>query len=165
MTYSASVSALESEFNDFLFALIGADRNDVPLSVLSVLARLDIDPWQEAAELTRLPKEIATQRLASSIAELPEGPSYLEHGTIAARLIALLPRQANSESLSRKALPSVDDVTKFRAGICMYAAFIFVMLATQWIAVSRQPPVQIDNANAPTSSTVIPQIPSAKSGQ
>jgi len=69
----------------------------MPLSVLSALARLDIDPWLEAAELARLPRETATQRLASSIAALPEGPSaHLEHGTIAARLIALLPRQARA---------------------------------------------------------------------
>src|SRR5271155_373945 len=93
----SSLSVLGSEFDDFLFAPIGDDRNDMPLSVLSALARLDIDPWLEAAELARLPRETATQRLASSIAALPEGPSaHLEHGTIAARLIALLPRQARA---------------------------------------------------------------------
>ena len=50
MTYSASVSRLGSEFDDFLFAPIGADRIGMLLSVLSALARLDIDPWQEAAK-------------------------------------------------------------------------------------------------------------------
>jgi hypothetical protein len=47
MSSSASVSVLGTEFDDFLFAPIGEDRNDMPLSVLSALARLDIDPWQE----------------------------------------------------------------------------------------------------------------------
>jgi hypothetical protein len=61
MTRSPSISVLGSEFDDFLFAPIGEDRNDMPLSVLSALARLDIDPWHEAAELARLPGETATQ--------------------------------------------------------------------------------------------------------
>jgi hypothetical protein len=72
MTRSASVSRLASEFDNFLFAPIGEDRNEVPLSVLSALARLDVDPWHEAANLARLPKETATQRLASLIAGLPD---------------------------------------------------------------------------------------------
>jgi hypothetical protein len=73
MTRSASFSVLGSEFDDFLFAPIGDDRNDMPLSVLSALARLDIDPWLEAAELARLPQETGVQRLALSIAALPGG--------------------------------------------------------------------------------------------
>jgi len=56
MSSSASVSVLGTEFDDFLFAPIGEDRNDMPLSVLSALARLDIDPWQEADKLARLPR-------------------------------------------------------------------------------------------------------------
>ena len=31
------------------------------LSVLSALARLDIDPWQEAVQLAALPEETATR--------------------------------------------------------------------------------------------------------
>ena len=62
MTYS-SASQLGPEFENFLFAPIGADRNGMLLSVLSALARLDIDPWQEAAQLAALPEETATRRL------------------------------------------------------------------------------------------------------
>ena len=101
MTRSASVSLLGSEFDDFLFAPIGEDRNGMLLSVLSALARLDVDPWQEAAKLARLPWETATQSLASLIAALPDGPSaHLDPGTIAARLIALLPRRASTRNHS-----------------------------------------------------------------
>src|SRR5579871_6864247 len=98
MMRSASSTPLGSEFNDFLFAPIGEERNGMPLSVLSALARMDVDPWQEAAELARLSKENATQRLASLIAAaLPGKPSVRQDpGTIAARLIALLPRGARS---------------------------------------------------------------------
>ena len=166
MTRSASFSVLASEFDDFLFAPIGEDRNDVPLSVLSALARLDIDPWQEAAELARLPRETATQRLVSSIAALPDGPTaHLEHGTIAARLIALLPRQASSNLPSRVTLLDAGDVTKFRAGMGMYVVFIVFMSIAQWFAASRQPPAQVDNTDAPASSTVSPQLPPPDGGQ
>src|ERR1700716_3376450 len=71
VTPGASVSFFRPEFNDFLYAAVGADRSEMPLSVLSALSRLDVDPWQEAAELSELPKGVATQRVASVIARLP----------------------------------------------------------------------------------------------
>jgi hypothetical protein len=48
--------------------------NGTLLSVLSALARLDVDAWQEAANLARMSQEGAIQRLASLIAELSGGP-------------------------------------------------------------------------------------------
>jgi hypothetical protein len=166
MTRSALFSVLGREFDDFLFAPIGADRNDMPLSVLSALARLDIDPWLEAAELARLPREAATQRLASSIAALPDGPSaHLENGTIAARLIALLPRQASSNIPSRDTMLDAGEVTKFRAGMCMYLVFIVFMSIAQWLAASRQTPAQVDTTHAPTSGTVSQEVSPPNSGQ
>jgi len=98
MTPATSVSFYRSEFDDFLYAAIGADRNESPLSVLSALARLNLDPWQEAAELSELPKGIAAARLERLIARLPGGRwDEADLGAIADRLIALLP------SLSRAA--------------------------------------------------------------
>lgn len=92
MTPATSVSFFRSEFDDFLYAAIDADRNESPLSVLSALARLNLDPWQEAAELSELPKGIAAARLERLIARLPEGQEdEADLGAIADRLIALLP--------------------------------------------------------------------------
>ena len=160
MTPVSSVSYLGSEFNDFLFAPIGADRNGMPLSTLSALARMDVDPWQEAANLARLPGEAAAKRLASLIAALPDGPSaHRDPGSIAARLILLLPREASSSVISSKMLLGAGDATKLRAGIFKFVVFMVIMLAAQWIAASRQPSVQVDNAYAPASSTVSPQNP------
>jgi hypothetical protein len=165
MTGSGSISVVGSEFNVFLFARVCEDRNDTPLSVLSALARLNLDPWQEAAELAQLPRESATQRLASSIAALADGPlPHLGHG-IAARLIELLPLHVNSEAPARGTVADASDVRKFRAGLCMYAIFIIVMMAAQWIAASLQAPTQTDNTEASASSTVLPQLPSPNSGQ
>ena len=44
------------------------------LSVLSALARLDLDPWREAAELARMPQQTARQRLTFLIEALPNQP-------------------------------------------------------------------------------------------
>src|SRR5450755_2623824 len=96
MTHAASAPSRGSEFSNFLFALINEDKSGMPLSVLSALARLELDPWQEAAKLAKLPGGAAAQRLASLIAALPNEPSaYPDIGLIAARLVALLPRPAS----------------------------------------------------------------------
>jgi hypothetical protein len=62
------------------------------VSVLSAFARMDFDPWQQAADFAQLPKAVARTRLATMIATLPGMLlSPLEPETIAARLIDLLP--------------------------------------------------------------------------
>ncbi len=156
MTRSPSFLVLGSEFDDFLFAPIGEDRNDMPLSVLSALARLDIDPWHEAAELARLPGETAAQRLALLIAALPDGPlAHLDPGTISARLVALLPRRGRSNLPSPKKLLSVGAATNPRTFIPMIFIYVIVaifMMGAQWIAASREPPAQVDGARAPAST-------------
>jgi hypothetical protein len=70
---AASVLFFRPELDDFIYASIGAQRNEMPLTVLSALTRLGVDPWEEATELSGLPKEIAAQRLTSLIARLPGG--------------------------------------------------------------------------------------------
>ena len=77
----------------------------MPLSVLSALTRLDLDPWQEAAELSELPKDKAAVRLETLIARLP-GPRLTQADlrAIADRLTALLPRVVSAaEPLVAKA--------------------------------------------------------------
>lgn len=93
MTHAALTPLLSREFDSFLFAPIDDDREELSLSVVSALARLDVDPWGEAAGLARMPKERALERLTSLIASLPKGsePGRPPEAT-AARLIALLPR-------------------------------------------------------------------------
>jgi hypothetical protein len=81
-----------SRFNAFLFASIGEDGNGMPLSVVSALARLDVDPWQEAARLSDLPRAAAAAALDGLIRRLPAGRwDQSDTRRIAARLIELLP--------------------------------------------------------------------------
>ena len=72
MTPTASIPPLGFEFDSFLFALVGEDRNGMPLSVVSVLARMELDPWVEAASLAALPAETAARKLAAWLDALPD---------------------------------------------------------------------------------------------
>ncbi|MGO9543564.1 MAG: hypothetical protein ACLPPF_02040 [Rhodomicrobium sp.] len=102
MTASTSVSYLTPEFDNFLFARINKNSEETPLSVLSVLARLGVDPWEEAAGLAQLPRLAAAKRLVSLIAAIPGAPpAYLDAGTVSDRLISLLPSPPAAAILPR----------------------------------------------------------------
>jgi hypothetical protein len=85
-------------FDPFLYAEIGEERNGMMLSVLSALARLDIDPWTEAANLSRLPAPQATMRLTSLLSTTPNSQIKVPAPATIARLIGLLPKAARGEA-------------------------------------------------------------------
>ena len=96
VTAAASVFFFKPEFDDFLYSPISSDDGEMPLSVLSALSRMNIDPWEEAAELSELPPGTATLRLAVLIERLPGGRwAAAESQAVAARLITLLPRRSS----------------------------------------------------------------------
>jgi hypothetical protein len=131
---------LGSEFDGFLFAPIGPDRNGMLLSVLSALARLDVDPWQEAAHLAGMPQKLATGRLTSMIAALPAGsPEHGDPQTIAARLVALLPRQRGTVVPSRETILGLGAMPKLQPAICVIVcmAVVAFALAGQLVAENR----------------------------
>jgi hypothetical protein len=92
------LSRFESRYDAFLFASLSED-DEIALSVLSVLARQDLDPWQEADRLTQLSKEQAINSLASKIWQSDsERWSPSESSILAIRLIELLPSHGGSHS-------------------------------------------------------------------
>lgn len=92
MTLRPEYSLGHSEYNAFLFASIGEEKTGLQLTVQTALIRLGLDPWQEAARLSGLPKAAAIQSLATAIARLPEGDWVAASlPEIAARLVANLP--------------------------------------------------------------------------
>jgi hypothetical protein len=92
---TSDVTALQrSDLNEFLFADVGTERSGMMLSVVSLFARQGSDPWREADRLAELPKAVAADSLARSIAEMPQGRWNLpDAAVIAARLIGLLPKR------------------------------------------------------------------------
>jgi hypothetical protein len=142
-----------------LYAPIGAESNDSVLSVLSALARTGIDPWQEAARLAQLSKALATQRLTSIIAGLPDGQwAQAETGAIAARLVELLPAKGVAPSAS----PGPVDAKHLPASLLMKLLLVAVLGGSTLFAVfSHLNPAPVINPESPLSSTTSPSAPKA----
>jgi len=82
----------QPQFDDFLYAAVGEQANGMPMSVISALAWLGIDPWVEAARLAGMPRSSAAAALAPMIGRLPgRQRSRADAQTIADRLVKLLP--------------------------------------------------------------------------
>ena len=75
MTMRAGFNLHHSDLQEFLFAPIWNEKNGTPLSILSALARLGMDPWGEAARLADMPRAGAASALAAILAKLPPGMS------------------------------------------------------------------------------------------
>lgn len=79
----------------FLFASVGEDRNGSSVTVLSALARLDLDPWDVAAELASSGREAAVSRLRTLLSRCKDVPALAtENGKVARTLAPLLPPAA-----------------------------------------------------------------------
>ena len=122
-----------SEFNEFLYAVVGEEKSGIRLTVLSVLARIGLDPWREAARLSDLPREAATRALAAIVKALPEGDwKASDSWAIADRLVNSLPgRESPARGSSQEKY--IDDkrskfqVPKWLFWVAMGAAVYFAL--------------------------------------
>jgi hypothetical protein len=99
--HRARFSTLNARYEDFLFAPVCEDANGMRLSVISALARTNVDPWEEATRLAAMPKAIAEKTLLS-ILDLVSGRSWKspEAAAIAARLVRLLPQSGEAATMA-----------------------------------------------------------------
>ena len=106
----------------------------MPLSVISALARLDLDPWAEAADLALLPPDGAAQRLASLLAEVLESsPRHPDRATVSARLVALLPASRAADGPSHGEWGGARTVPQTPAIGMMLLACLASMVAALWL--------------------------------
>lgn len=92
------------EFERFLHASVGEDRNGHVVTVLSTLARLGLDPWAETADLVTLGHDAARARLGHLLARFRDVPALAsDHGRVARDLSQLLPEGRRSGGLKRAA--------------------------------------------------------------
>jgi hypothetical protein len=92
MKKRAPLSHPALKYTAFLFEPLGDDRNGVPLALASILGRMSLDPWSEAASLAAMPAAQAARKLASLIEAMPDNSLLRpESNTLAERLIKLLP--------------------------------------------------------------------------
>ena len=161
MVRPGSLSMLPSAYDEFLYAPVGESTNGALLTVLSVLARQNVDPWEEAADLSRLPSDTAARRLTAMITASPgQSPNQ---AAVAGRLIALLPRRIASADSAPSALPSVSPVDwpRSRVKLMVIAIYIGVMVLSQWIAARVFEKSPVDVASPPSlPSTLGEALPS-----
>jgi len=155
-----SRAPLGTEFEKFLYEPIGQDNDGMPLSVLSALARQDVDPWDEAAKLTRLPEEQAFAQLVSLLGAFPHASlACPEPASIARRLVTLLPRRPDHvysrtnpfEDLSKHAAV-VPDLS--RVLLSFVVACTFMMLFSIWLVGSFQAPEQTQAHSTPAQNAI-----------
>lgn len=152
------VSALRRDFDTFLFARVNELDRGIPLSMVSVLARLDLDPWAEAAVLTLMPAETAIQRLAALLTNLPEGPaSGTDAQLTASRLVGLLPGQSGpasgwSASDTEQHVPVI-----FNFALLVMLSMVISLLASAAIQLGdRSTPAR---AKAEVAVAAVPPVP------
>ena len=131
---------LRKDFDEFLFSPVGHESDGTPVTLLTVLARLGVDPWQEAADLALLSREPAMQRLASRLEAMPNGPpTAAETVSIVTRLITLLHRAPLRKAASHEALPLPAALKLPKGGkLAIYCllGLVFVLVA-EWVVTSR----------------------------
>ncbi len=160
-----TIPRLGCEFDRFLYASVGEDSDGMPLTVLSALARVDVDPWEEASKLTHLPKKRAVTRLALLLGAVRNVPAVgLDPAHIAAALITLLPCPRDRVSPMLKAVVAQAAPTKNPAIVTtlLLVTYMIFMLLAQWLMGGLETPggressatstSAIDSSSTPTSS-------------
>lgn len=153
---SISHARLGSEFERFLYAPIGQDNNGMPLSVLSALARQDVDPWDEAARLAQLPEEKAVTQLVSLLGAFPHAPlACPDPASTATRLITLLPRPRDHvhPSLNLFVETVAEKHPAFVSNLLFVLAYLILLLFSTWLITSFQThgPLQAPSTPAPNA--------------
>jgi hypothetical protein len=126
MTLRESFRPLRPDLDIFLFAAVGDEIDGIPLSVVSALTRLGLDPWPEAGRLSSLSNREAVEQLARLITELP-GLFLDEAREIADRLIQLLPGHGTDRrSTPQVQIPALPRTSQLWVACVVLAAAVLV---------------------------------------
>jgi hypothetical protein len=121
------------EFERFLHASVGEDRKGYAVSVLSALARLDLDPWNETANLVAVGRDGARSRLGFLLSRFRDVPSLEQnHAMIARKLSLLLPERKQNHGFSQSARAIASGYPPVSGAVWMMLAIVFVLF--QWFS-------------------------------
>lgn len=127
------------------------------LTVLSALARLGVDPWQESARLTQLSPEAATQRLTAIISGVPSGQwAPADAGIIAARLVKLLPAKCVFDMPARVPVAQPSTVKTQIAMLLFFAVLgglIFFAITSR-----ARPATEVDGHRPVSAAIALPPV-------
>jgi hypothetical protein len=92
MAMRSAFNMHHSNLQDFLSTPVWEEENGTTLNMLSALARLDLDPWREAARLADMPRSSAAAALASILERLPaDHLKSSDREKLSQRLVEFLP--------------------------------------------------------------------------
>jgi hypothetical protein len=137
LTDLAAPPRLPTTYDEFLFARAGDGAHEA--SMLSLMARLDLDPWEQAAALARLSETAAVETLEAMVGRrrLADG-----RGTVVAtrRLIRLLhsasgapSAKASGSSCSRR-----HEAEGAAFAVCMFIAVALCVIGLRMLADSPE---------------------------
>lgn len=162
MTLRPEYSLGHSAYNAFLHAEVGEEQNGTKLTVLTALTRLDVDPWQEAARLADLPRDVAITALAAAIARLPEGSwKAADAEAIATRLTALLPGQSSAPlaqpapraKAARTSAPAAASAPRAKASLTTWLLWGVAGLALYFLFMQMQPDREFEPSSGQSTTT------------
>ena len=97
MSHTPARLSLNPRYDGFLHAIVGDDVRGTSVTVLSMLARLGLDPWKEPSDLAAMPEGPARQRLDALMARFRDVPSLdTARAELVSRLLAFLPEAAST---------------------------------------------------------------------
>jgi len=139
MPLRRAYAAALPEYDSFLFAPVGEEVGGIPLSVLSALSRLNLDPRDEAARLSQLTKETAADQLASMIGRLSDRRwSLSEARRIAGRLVERLPMAtaaSKPERFKTRAAPKpASDPSQFLVYLALLIALLVGLIGNGFLS-------------------------------
>jgi len=156
-------------FDEFLQAPIGREPNGMILSVISTLARLDLDPRTEAEDLARLPSGAAVARLSGLLTRVPAAPqSESEREALSADLVKRLQRSVLANSSKDKKEQGIDqkignspsdaDLAR-RTRILLLVVSVTIMLGLQFLVGMTRSAPHPETSPPESSGETLPHIP------
>ena len=139
MVHRSRFPPLEAKFDKFLFASIGADGSGLQTTVISMLGRMDLDPWQAAADFSGRPVKAAERKLAAMILALRDGAlEPAEVDAAAVRLVALLPQSTAAPVRWDAVLPARSSIGDLRIGRWRIGRWTILMVAVVVVIVCAE---------------------------
>lgn len=151
-----------SRYDAFLFASVCEEANGMPLSVLSALARLNVDPWDEAARLAAMPNEVAEKTSVATFDLVSASigkPSESE--AMAARLVRLLPHGTEGATAAATKIAGVRAQRTVFSLIWVCFAIALSLLSARYhsttsdAGVSPSPTSSVSRSESPTANSTL----------
>jgi len=121
-----------SDLQNFLLAPVWDEKNGAPLSILSALARLDMDPWREAARLADMPRSAAATTLASILARLPgNNLKASDSAMLSQRLVEYLPENRSTAGTENTGFRNGEDNSRKLQNLAIGVALAAMLIISQ----------------------------------